>query len=94
MKPNNMRTQNDFTFPVGYRSFHKNKQLNFRINHLYSLGYWTETDAQQVGASIQDVGECQRDLIAFADQKAAEGQNLAAAFGYRAAEFFTSQRSG
>lgn len=90
MKPNNMRTQNDFTFPVGYRSFHKNKQLNFRINHLYSLGYWTETDARQVGASIQDLRECQRDLIAFADQKAAEGQNLAAAFGYRAAEFFTS----
>lgn len=89
MKLNNMRTQNDFSFPVGYQSFHKNKQLNFRINQFYSLGYWTKMDAQQVGDSIQDVGECQRDLIAFAEQKDAEGQILVAAFGYRLAEFFT-----
>jgi pimeloyl-ACP methyl ester carboxylesterase len=88
MNLNNMRTQNDYSFPVGYQSFHKNKQLNFRINHIYSLGYWTKTDAQQVGDSIQDVGECQRDLTAFAEQKDAEGQILIAAFAYRVAEFF------
>lgn len=92
MKPNTTKTQNNFTFPIGYRSFHKNKQLNFRINQLYSLGYWTEMDAQQIGASIHDVGECQRDLIAFAEQKDAEGRALAAAFGYRLAEFYTHHK--
>ena len=89
MKANNLTTQKDFTFPVGYHSFHKDKQLNFRINHLYSLGYWTKTDAQRIGASIRKVSECQRDLVAFAKQKDAERQKLAAAFGYRAAELFT-----
>ncbi len=89
MTPNNTSTQNDFSFPVGYQSFHKNKQLNFRINQAYSLGYWRKADAQQVGVSIQDMGECQRDLIAFAEQKDAEGQLLVATFGYRLAEFFT-----
>ena len=87
-----MNPQNDFSFPVGYHSFHKNKQLNFRINHIYSLGYWTKSDAQQVGDCIQDVGECQRDLTAFADQKDAEGQILLAAFAYRVAEFFADPR--
>ncbi len=88
MKASNLTTKKDFTFPVGYHSFHKNRQLNFRIYHLYSLGYWTKTDAQWIGASIREVGECQRDLVAFAEQKDSEGQMLTAAFGYRAAELF------
>lgn len=76
-------------FPVGYLLFHKDQSLNFRINQVYSLGYWTNADAQQVGDSIRRIEESQRELIAFAKKKEIEGPSLAAAFGYRLAEYFT-----
>ena len=51
---NNSQTQRDFTFPVGYHLFHKNKDINFQLNRFYSFGYWTKADAEQAGHAIQD----------------------------------------
>lgn len=90
MKANSSATRKDFTFPVGYHSFHKDKHLNFHLNVWHSLGYWTKTDAQRAGACIQGLSDWKRDeLIALAERMDTEGRKIAAAFVYRSAEFFT-----
>ena len=84
-----MSTREKFVFPVGYHQFHNDQHMNFQLNRWYSLGYWTKADAGQAGAGIRELGDWKRELVALAEQMTAEDRHLAAAFGYRAAEFFT-----
>jgi pimeloyl-ACP methyl ester carboxylesterase len=89
MKATNPQTQNDFTFPVGFHPFHKDKQINYLFNRWYSLGYWSETDVKQAGADIQNKDDWKQEFVAFAKQMDTEGRNIAAAFSYRTAEFLS-----
>jgi hypothetical protein len=91
MDKNINTSQTNFTFPVGYYPFHKDKHINFQLNRRYSLGYWTKVDALQTSQRIQQISEWKPVLIGYTEQMKAENRTLAAAFGYRAAEFFTSE---
>ena len=90
MKEHMTENQTNFTFPIGYFPFHKDKHINFHLNSWYSLGYWTKADARRAAACIQGISDWKRDeLIALAEQMDAEDHKLAAAFVYRSIEFFT-----
>ena len=84
-----MSTRDTLAFPVGYHPFHSDKHMNFQLNRWYSLGYWAKADAEWAGAGIHDLGDWKQGLVALAERMTAEDRHLAAAFGYRAAEFFT-----
>ena len=86
---NKVSTREKFVFPIGYHSLHDDQHMNFQLNRWYSLGYWTKEDAEQAGAGIRELGDWKRELVALAERMTAEDRHLAAAFGYRAAEFFT-----
>jgi len=89
MNEHNLPAQETFSFPVGYHAFHKNKDINFQLNRFYSFGYWTKADAEEAGNSIQEIGDWKPVLTGLAECHKAEGRPLAAAFSYRAAEFYT-----
>ena len=82
-------TQNRFAFPVGFHTFHKDKHVNYHLNRWYSMGYWTKGEANQAAAGARARDELKDALLAFAEQLTDQKSNLAAAVGYRAAEFFT-----
>jgi hypothetical protein len=63
--------------------------MNFQLNRWYSLGYWIEAEARRAGRKVRELSDWKPELIGLAERAAAEGRRLAAAFGYRAAEFFT-----
>jgi hypothetical protein len=84
-----LTTHTSFTFPAGYYPFNKDKHMNFQLNRWYSLGYWTKAETQQVGAGIRELSDWKQELVGLAERVSAEDRRLAAAFGYRAAEFFT-----
>lgn len=79
-------------FPVGYHIFHQDQHINFHLNRWYSLGYWSKADVQNIGQLIQKNIDSKQVLVDFAEQMKAEQRDLAAAIGYRAAEFFTHPR--
>ncbi len=78
-----------FTFPVGYHSFNRDRNMNFQLNRWHSLGYWTKAEARQAGGRVRELSDWKPELIGLAERAAAENRGLAAAFGYRAAEFYT-----
>jgi pimeloyl-ACP methyl ester carboxylesterase len=63
--------------------------MNFQLNRWYSLGYWTKAEAQRAGAGVQGLSDWKDEMVAMAEDLASEDRDLAAAFAYRAAEFFT-----
>jgi pimeloyl-ACP methyl ester carboxylesterase len=77
-----------FSFPVGYHTFHKNKDINFQLNRCYSFGYWTKADAEEAGRALQKVENWAPTLTRIAEQQLADNRPLAAAISYRAAEFY------
>jgi pimeloyl-ACP methyl ester carboxylesterase len=88
MNTNGSDTRREHTFPVGYHSFHKNKDINFQLNRFYSFGYWTKANAEQAGNAIQERSGWKPVMIGFAEQHQAENRPMAAAFSYRAAELY------
>jgi len=86
--PRNVQTE-PITFPVGYINFHEDQHVNFHLNRWHSLGYWTEAEALQVGGIMPDIRENVDNLVVVAGEMEEAGRDLAAAFAYRAAEFFT-----
>ena len=78
----------EFSFPVGYHTFHKNKDINFQLNRFYSFSYWTQADAEEAGKAIQKIEDWAATLTEIADRQIANNRPLAAAISYRAAEFF------
>ncbi len=86
---NNIEQKKDNSpFPVGYHQFHKNKDINFQLNRFYSFGNWTKAETEAIGNAVQDLENWAPTLIGFAEQYLEEGRPLAAAFCYRAAEFY------
>jgi pimeloyl-ACP methyl ester carboxylesterase len=78
-----------FDFPVGYHDFNPDKNMNFQLNRWYSLGYLTESEARQAGASVRKMSDWKPAMIGLAERAMSENRDLAAAIGYRAAEFYT-----
>jgi pimeloyl-ACP methyl ester carboxylesterase len=81
--------QEEIIFPVGYHNFHKDRHINYQLNRWVSLGYWTEEDARYAGERVKALSDWKPVLISLAKRMEAEDRKLAAAIGYRAAEFFT-----
>ena len=80
--------QEKILFPVGYHTFHKNKDINFQLNRFYSFGVWTKSDAEEAGNAIQKVEDWAPTFTELAERHLAHDRPMAAAFSYRAAEFY------
>lgn len=78
-----------FVLPVGYHPFNKDHSINFQLNRWHSMGYWTKEETASAGAGISGLADWKRGLLSLAERQSAQGRFLAAAFAYRAAEFFT-----
>jgi pimeloyl-ACP methyl ester carboxylesterase len=78
-----------FTFPVGYRQFHKDQLFNFQLNRPYSLGYARLDDLVEAGKRIGTFGEWKSEMLRLAEQSVSDGRLMNAAFYYRSAEFYT-----
>ncbi len=78
----------NFSFPVGYHNFHKNRDINFQLNRFYSFGYWTKADAEEAGCAIQKIEDWAPTMIGLAERHLANNRPLAAAISHRAAEFY------
>ena len=78
-----------FTFPVGYRSFHRKQLYNFQLNRWHSLGYARLEDMKAAGERIHDFRSWKRQMVGLAETALGEGRLINAAFYYRAAEFYT-----
>lgn len=81
----------EFTFPVGYHDFNKNKSFNFQLNRWYSIGYARFEDMKEVGRKINSLEEWKTEMLKLAEVAVSEDRLLNAAFYYRAAEFFTTR---
>lgn len=64
----NMTTikQNDFNFPVGYHSFHRDQLFNFQLNRPYSWGYADFNDLKEVGARISNFADWKYEMTKLA----------------------------
>ncbi|MDH5654959.1 MAG: alpha/beta hydrolase [Spirochaetia bacterium] len=79
----------EFTFPVGYETFHENESLNFLLNRTYSMGYARKEDMVLLGKRLGDRDQWQSEMIKAAEEALADNRILNAAFYYRIAEFYT-----
>jgi pimeloyl-ACP methyl ester carboxylesterase len=75
--------------PVGFRSFHNNKFINYQINRWYSLGYTRLEDLNNAASKIKNFNDNKKEYINLADKAIKENRLKNAAFYYRAAEFLT-----
>ena len=78
-----------FSFPVGYRPFHKDQLFNFQLNRPYSLGYVDARDLAEAGGRIGSFAEWKVEMLRQAEQALSEGRLMNSAFFFRAAEFYT-----
>lgn len=78
-----------FTFPVGYRLFHKNQLFNFQMNRPYALGYARLEDLEKAGRKIGTFAEWKAEMLRLATAALSESRLVNAAAYYRAAEFYT-----
>lgn len=78
-----------FTFPVGYKQFHKDQLFNFQLNRPYSLGYARFEDLKEAGKRITTFAGWKTEMLRQAKGARSEGRLMNAAFYYRAAEFYT-----
>ena len=83
-----MGTMMEFTFPVGYQDFHKNKVFNFQFNRWNSSGYAREEDMRKAAAQTHDFNDWADVMAGVAKEAEQDGRAVNAAFYYRAAEFY------
>ena len=93
MNTNSIDCLTKFEFPVGYHTFHRDKNINFQLNRWHSLGYWSKEDCQSVGQDVVDTGRWKPVMIDLAEEMESEGRLLAASIAYRAAEFYLNPRA-
>ena len=84
--------RSQFTFPVGYHEFSKDKAFNFQLNRWYSMGYARFEDLKEAGRNINSFEEWKIEMLKLAEIAVSEGRSMNAAFYYRAAEFFTTRK--
>jgi pimeloyl-ACP methyl ester carboxylesterase len=85
---NEKSVQEAFTFPVGYHTFHKNKDINFQLNRLHTFGFLTQSDVAAAGQMIKTNVDWQSVWTDLAADFLTNDRPLAAAFSYRAAELY------
>lgn len=78
----------NFSFPIGYKEFHKNKAFNFQLNRFCSFGYADYDDLMDIASHVETVNDWKSQFLLHAGKKEAENNMLRAAYYYRAAEFF------
>lgn len=79
----------EFTFPVGFKSFHENERLNFQLNRSYSMGLGRYEDIETAASQITDHASFISEMTEIAEQAYAEGRFFNAVGYYRSAEFYT-----
>ncbi|MFC1846194.1 hypothetical protein ACFLYM_02120 [Chloroflexota bacterium] len=84
-----MSDKTQFTFPIGYHSFHKDQVFNFQLNRWYSMGYAKFEDMQEAGRQIETFSDWKKEMVVLAEKAVSENRIMNAAFYYRAAEFYT-----
>jgi pimeloyl-ACP methyl ester carboxylesterase len=80
--------KSEFTFPVGYHTFHKRQVFNFQLNRWHSLGYARFEDMKEAGEKINTFEDWKREMLELAQKAVADTRLMNAAFYYRAAEFY------
>jgi len=83
-----MSSINDFTFPIGYLNFHKDKTMNFQLNRWHSFGFADYDDLIKVAKRISNFDDWTTELVKLAEFAEKENRLFNAAFYYRAAEFY------
>jgi len=78
-----------FSFPVGYRRFHKDQLFNFQLNRPFSLGYVDAEGLAEAGERIRSFPEWKTEMLRHAEMALSEGRLMNSAFLFRAAEFYT-----
>ena len=81
-------SKTEFTFPVGYQEFHKNRGYNFQLNRYYSIGFGRFEDMKEAGQNINSREDWKIQMLKLAETSVSEGRLMNAAFYYRAAEFY------
>jgi len=79
-------------FPVGFHKFNEDKAFNFQLNRWYSMGYARIEDVTTVGNRIHSFDEWKTEMLSLAELAVSEDRLMHAAFYYRAAEFFITER--
>ena len=87
-----MKTMEQIKFPVGYHEFNKDKAFNFQLNRWYSMGYARLEDVKTAGNRIQSFDNWKTEMLSLADLAVSEDRLLHAAFYYRAAELFITEK--
>ena len=87
-----MKTIEQIKFPVGYHEFNKDKVFNFQLNRWYSMGYARFEDVETVGNRIQSFDDWKTEMLSLADLAVSEDRLLHAAYYYRAAELFITEK--
>jgi len=87
-----MKTIEQIKFPVGYHEFNKDKAFNFQLNRWHSMGYARFEDVLTVGNRIQSFDDWKTEMLSLADLAVSEDRLLHAAFYYRAAELFITEK--
>ena len=87
-----MKTIEQIKFPVGYHEFNKDKAFNFQLNRWYSMGYARFEDVKTAGNRIHSFDDWKTEMLRLADLAVSEDRLLHAAFYYRAAEIFITEK--
>lgn len=86
------KQKNEFIFPVGYHTFHKDQLFNFQLNRWYSLGYARLEDMEEAGRKVNSFKDWKLEMIKLAEKAVSENRLMNAAFYYRAAEFYATSK--
>ncbi|MFC1970765.1 alpha/beta hydrolase family protein [Chloroflexota bacterium] len=81
-------SKTEFTFPVGYHKFNKDKGINFQLNRFHSMALGRFKDINEAGQNINSLEEWKTEMLKLADTSVSESRLMNAAFYYRAAEFY------
>ena len=88
-----MSTMRTFTFPVGYKEYHKNKVFNFQFNRWISTGYAREEDIRKAAAIIHEFHDWAGVMETLAKEAEQDGRLLNAGYYFRAGEFYLTPGS-
>ncbi len=79
-----------FKQPVGYREFHEQEHFNFQLNRW--LPYLPEKELYEVASKINNLVDWKLVMLSYAEKSESASELSHAAFYYRAAEFFMSNK--
>ena len=75
-------------FPVGYQDFHSDIGFNYSLNRWYSLGFTDAKEIRVVSKDINTFEDWEKIMKRLAEKAELENRLMAAAFYWRAAEFY------